>query len=73
MGKKITFIGFLLALLCLVPAGIDTLLGGDDAIGMIPGLIALAGFPLFALVSFIGMILWTVAEIRRGPSSPRDR
>ena len=73
MGKKITFIGFVLALLCLVPAAVDTLFGADDAIGVTAALIALGGFPLFALVSFIGMILWAVAEIRRGPSSPRDR
>ena len=69
MGKKITFIGFALALLSLVPAGVDTLWGKEEGIGITAGLIAVAGFPLFALVSFIGMILWAVAEIRRGPSS----
>ena len=70
MGKKITFAGFLLALLSLVPAGLDTLFGSGEGVGLTPGMIALIGFPLFSLVSFIGMLVWTVAEIRRGPSPP---
>lgn len=66
MGKTLTFGGFVLALLCLVPAALFTLAGSGDTLPEAAGLVAILGFPLFAIVSFVGMILWTVAALRRG-------
>lgn len=64
-GKRLTFIAFLLALLCLAPVGFYQLFGSDKNIPLELGLLAVVGFQVFALLSFIGMTLWAIGEIRR--------
>lgn len=71
MGKKLTFIGFLLALLCLLPYGIYQFFNDEDSLSLTLGMITLIGFPLFSLLSFVGMMLWLVAELRK-PSGRKD-
>lgn len=73
MGKKITFIGFLLALVCLIPAAFYTFTGEITHLPSTPATIIIVGFPLFALISFIGMIIWAFEEIRRAKINDRSR
>lgn len=74
-GKRLMFIAFGLALLCLVPMGLHQLFGPEDGKAVIPGLIMLIGFPLFATLTFLGMVIWGVGIVRdeerqRDKSSP---
>jgi hypothetical protein len=64
-GKRLTFIAFLLALLCLAPVGFYQLFGSGKGFPVELGLLAVVGFQVFALLSFIGMTLWAIGEIRR--------
>ena len=72
MGKKITFIAFLLALLCLLPSGIYTLIYSAETLPIPLGMITIFGLPLFASLSFIGMIIWAISEIRRPGAPPGE-
>ncbi len=67
-GKRLTFIAFFLALLTLLPGGLDSLLGPDDGDALMLGLLVFVGFPFFSFLSLVGMLLWTWGEIRRGRS-----
>jgi len=72
MGKKLTFTGFLLALMCLLPTGIYMLVAGEEQTPSIMAKVTLIGFPLFALVSFVGMITWAFSEIRNAKKQSEE-
>lgn len=63
-GKRLMFIAFGLALLCLVPMALYQLFGPEDGNPIGLGLIMVIGFPLFSLLSFIGMVLWGIGIMR---------
>ena len=65
LGRRLTFYGLLMALLCLLPMGLYSLFGPEDGNPLGLGLLMVIGFPLFSLVSFIGMLLWTFGEIKK--------
>ena len=72
MGKKLTFIGFILAVLSLLPYGLYHLVNNEDELSLALGMITLVGFPLFSLLCFFGMITWTVSEIRAAKKANKD-
>ena len=73
MGKKMTFGGFVLALLSLIPAALFTLLGSGDALPAPAALTAVIGLPVGALISFAGMLIWAVVEIRHSKRQHKNR
>jgi hypothetical protein len=71
LGKRITATGFALAILCLLPMGLYSLFGPEDGNPIGLGLLMVVGFPLFSLVSVIGMAIWAVAELRQAAVARR--
>lgn len=70
-GRRITFISFALAMLCLLPVTIYKGYGMENDQWTTLGLAGILGFLLFSSLSCIGMLVWMAGEFRKGGNKPR--
>jgi len=68
-GKRLTIISVIMLALCVAPIMLYAAFGPADGNPIGLGLLAVFGWPLFASLTVIGLILWVAGWIRDRRSS----